>query len=210
MERGVFFDLDGTLTDSMAGISRSIRFALEALDEPVPGDEELRQYIGPPLLGSFAELVGDARAEQALALYRERFSRIGWAENRVYDGIPDVLANLRQAGWSLFVATSKPQVYAERIIGHFGLRRYFQAVYGAELDGRRADKTALLEHARAGSGVNGRSTMIGDRRHDIIGARNTGMHAIGVTWGYGSAAELTEAGAHWLAKQPADILSLMV
>ena len=138
------FDLDGTLTDPKAEITRCIQHALEKLGEPVPGGDALTWMIGPPLLGSFARVVGEARAAEALRLYRERFGPIGLFENEVYPGIPALLARLQSRGVRLFVATSKPRVFAERILDHFGLSPFFEAIYGAELDNRNADKRDLL------------------------------------------------------------------
>jgi phosphoglycolate phosphatase len=143
----IYFDLDGTLTDPKPGITRSIRYALQKLDHPaIPTEDELTWCIGPPLRASFVRLLGgEDSADRAVSLYRERFSDIGLYENGVYDGISEVLAILSQSGHRLFVATSKPHVFAERIIDHFGLRRHFEHVFGSELDGRRADKSHLLE-----------------------------------------------------------------
>ena len=177
---------------------------------PPPG--ELVWCIGPPLLQSFEEMLGDpAEAERALALYRERFGEVGLFENEVYPGIVDVLAECQARGLRLFVATSKPVVYAERISEHFGLSRFFEAVCGAELDGTRSDKTGLLAWVLAEHGLEPAGTvMIGDRRHDIIGARNNGMRAIGVTYVYGGRAGLAGAGADWIVDTPTEIAALML
>jgi phosphoglycolate phosphatase len=194
----VFFDLDGTLTDPMPGITRSIQYALGRLDREVPTANELVWCIGPPLLGSFEKMLDDrALAVEALRLYRERFAETGLYENRVYPGIEGILAELEASGRRLFVATSKPAVYAERIVEHFAIGRYFERVFGSELDGARTDKTELLTHALHESGtVAERATMVGDRSHDVVGARNNGMTAVGVLYGYGSEEELVTAGAH--------------
>jgi len=153
-------------------------------------------------------LVGEQHAPQALEYYRERFSDIGWRENTLYPGISQTLADLVDAGRTLYVATSKPHVYARRIIEYFEMEQYFSEVYGSELDGTRSDKTDLLRYAltetRSTSAV-----MIGDRKHDIIGALNNGMRAIGVTYGYGSREELQKAGAEETVSQPQDLLSLL-
>jgi len=209
--RAICFDLDGTLTDPKLGITNCIRHALERLDREAPPADDLTWCIGPPLLESFATLLGDRdEAEQALALYRERFSTVGLYENAVYPGIPDVLAACRQAGYRLVVATSKPTVYARRILDHFGLSRCFEAVCGSELDGTRSDKTELLRWVLAEHDIDAASaTMIGDRRHDIIGARNNGMHAIGVTYGYGSRDELTAAEADLIVDCPGELAAAL-
>src|SRR3954470_18121772 len=193
----IYFDLDGTLTDPKPGITRSIQYALQRLDYPtIPTEDELTWCIGPPLRTSFVRLLGDHSADHAVALYRERFSDIGLYENRVYDGIGEVLTALGSSGHQLFVATSKPHVYAERIIEHFSLRNHFERIFGSELDGTRVDKSDLLAYALQQTGVDrARSLMIGDRSHDMTGATNNGMQRIGVLYGYGSREELLEAGA---------------
>jgi phosphoglycolate phosphatase len=160
--------------------------------------------IGPPLRASLGKLLGgDELADRALALYRERFDDIGLYENKIYPGIADILAALTASRRRLFVATSKPHVYAERIVAHFGLADRFERVFGSELDGTRVDKTELLRYALRVTDVDpSRAAMIGDRSHDMIGARNNGMTAIGVLYGYGSQAELVEAGAHHICATP--------
>jgi phosphoglycolate phosphatase len=204
----IYFDLDGTLTDPKPGITRSIRYALQKLDHPViPTEDELTWCIGPPLRASFFRLFrGEDSADRAVSLYRERFSDIGLYENSVYDGISEVLATLSQSGHRLFVATSKPHVFAERIIDHFGLRRHFEHVFGSELDGRRADKSHLLEYALKTTAVDpSRALMIGDRSHDMVGAGNNGMKGIGVLYGYGNRDELIGAGALYVCATPGAI-----
>ena len=202
--RIVFLDLDGTLTDPKPGITRSIRHALHALGHAAPAEDALTWCIGPPLLQSFVGLLGDeATARRALALYRERFAKTGLYENRVYDGVPEMLTRLCDAGFGLNLATSKPHVYASRITAHFGLDHWLDGVFGSKLDGARADKTALLAHALEETGAApGQAVMLGDREHDIIGARNNGMAGIGALWGYGTQAELQTAGADRLATSP--------
>jgi phosphoglycolate phosphatase len=204
----IFFDLDGTLTDPKPGITRSIQYALQRLDQAVPSEDELTWCIGPPLRASFKQMLGaDDLADKAVSLYRERFADIGLFENEVYPGIEDILAVLTNSGRRLFVATSKPGVYAERIIDHFKLRGYFERVFGSELDGRRADKTDLLGYALQSAAVDpSQAIMIGDRSHDMIGARNNGMTAVGVLYGYGSEEELVGAGAHHLCATPQGLL----
>jgi phosphoglycolate phosphatase len=204
----IFFDLDGTLTDPKPGITRSIQYALARLDRAVPSEDELTWCIGPPLRASLQKLLGgDGLADQALALYRERFADIGLYENEIYPGMAAILAALAASRRRLFVATSKPHIYAERIIAHFGLADRFERVFGSELDGTRADKTELLRYALQVTDVDpSQAMMIGDRSHDMIGARNNGMTAIGVLYGYGSRAELIEAGAHRLCATPEKLI----
>jgi phosphoglycolate phosphatase len=200
----IFLDLDGTLTDPRIGITRSIQHALATLDCAVPAEEDLLWCIGPPLIHSFRTILGDdARAGRAVTLYRERFSDIGLYENTLYDGIHGLLTALKEAGPRLFVATSKPGVFASRIIEHFGLAGYFEHVYGAELDGTRGEKTELLHFALNQRNLAGdRTVMIGDRSFDMIGARNNAMTPIGVLYGYGSAQELQDAGAAHVCASP--------
>lgn len=205
MRRHLYFDLDGTLTDPFVGITRSILYALDAFDAPHPDHDRLRECIGPPLQVTFAELLGSEHAAKALQLYRERFADVGWRENVPYDGIHDTLAALAGAGYRMFVATTKPHVFARKIVEHFGLADYFAAVYGSELDGTRIDKTELLAWALPQHPDHDSATMIGDRKHDMIGAVNNRMDAIGVTWGYGSADELTTNGAARLIDAPTEL-----
>ena len=204
----IFFDLDGTLTDPKPGITGSIQYALRKLDLPVPSQDELTWCIGPPLRASFVTLLGgEARADLAVSYYRERFADVGLYENSVYPDIEHILAALKQSHGRLFVATSKPHVFAERIIDHFGLSFYFERVFGSELDGTRVNKGDLLAYALDRVGVNAqRALMLGDRSHDIVGAKNNGMGAIGVLYGYGSRQELIEAGASHICATPRAVL----
>lgn len=205
----VFLDLDGTLTDNREGILRSIRHALKTLDEPVPDEASLLSWIGPPLQVSFMNHLGDKeRADTAVELYRARYQEIGLFENAVYEGVPEMMQELRKAGCRLWLATSKPHVYANRIASYFGLSPHLDGVFGSELDGTRGDKTDLLLHARKTIGA-ADPTMLGDRRFDMIGACNTGTRAIGALWGYGSREELCAAGAEFLADRPSDVPSLL-
>ncbi len=205
----IYFDLDGTLTDPKIGITRSIQYALDKLGHhTIPTEDELTWCIGPPLRASFTKLLGsEDSSDLAVSLYRERFADIGIYENSIYADIADILTALARPGRRLFVATSKPGVFAERIIDHFGLRDHFERVFGSELDGTRSDKTHLLEYALKETSVDpSRAVMIGDRSHDIVGARNNGMSAIGVLYGYGSKEELTEAGALHVCARPRGLL----
>lgn len=202
----VFFDLDGTLTDPRAGIVRSLHYALERLGLEVPTDDDFTWCIGPPLLESLRRIVGDELAPQALELYRERFSDVGWSENEVYSGVVEALELLTQTDSRIYVATSKPQRFADRIIRHFKLDAYFLRVFGSELDGTRSDKRDLLKFALMEVEPVDTAVMVGDREHDIIGARANGMASIGVTYGYGSVRELTSAGAGLLVDAPAQLV----
>jgi phosphoglycolate phosphatase len=207
--RVVLFDLDGTLTDPRAGIVGCIRFALERLRVLCPSDDVLAGYIGPPLRGTFATLLdtSDAeRIEEALRWYRQRFAVTGLYENKVYEGVPAMLDTVGRVAGAAYVATSKPAVYAERIVSHLRLGQHFRKVYGAELDGRWDDKAELLAHLLATEGVEpSASVMVGDRAADIIAARANKVRSIGVLWGYGSEAELTDAGANMLCRTPSEL-----
>ena len=205
---GAFFDLDGTLTDPKPGITRCIQYALERLGFPVPSEDDLVWCIGPPLHASMKKLVGsDDLTHRAVKLYRERFRDVGLYENEAYAGIQETLASVAAGGRRLFVATSKPKIYADRIIEHFGLGRHFEQVFGSELDGTRTNKSDLLAYALAETKADAaRAVMIGDRSHDVVGARKNGMRAIGVLYGYGSLAELTDAGAHHLCGAHPDVV----
>ncbi|QUS42274.1 HAD family hydrolase [Tardiphaga alba] len=207
----IFFDLDGTLSDPKIGITGSIQYALGKLDIPVPTQDELTWCIGPPLRASFVSLLGgEEHADRGVELYRERFGTVGLFENTLYDGIPAVLETLHASGRPLFVATSKPHVFADRIIDHFGLRSYFTRVFGSELDGTRVDKSDLLRYALNETDTDpARAIMIGDRKHDVIGAANNGIAAIGALYGYGGRSELTEAGAKHLVAAPGEIPALI-
>jgi phosphoglycolate phosphatase len=202
--KALLFDLDGTLTDPREGITRCIAHALTRMGLEPPPLEALTFAIGPPLRGSFAQLLAcedRARIEQAVAHYRERFADVGLFENAIYPGIAEALRELQDA--QLFVATSKPQVYAERIVRHFGLEAHFLAIHGCELDGTREDKRDLLAHLMEVRGVRASdAVMIGDRGADMRAGRHHGMRALGVRWGYGSDDELRDAGAHALCDSP--------
>ena len=208
----LLFDLDGTLTDSFPGITNCIAHALVALGKTSPPRESLRWCIGPPLRNSFQQLLasdGEKLAEEALALYRDRYGAIGLFENEVYEDIPETLDALIEDGHTLYVATAKPAVHAERIIDHFGLRHRFKAVYGADLDGHRSDKAVLISHVLQSESIAPSDTvMIGDRKHDILGAKANGLRAFGVLWGYGSQEELMASGAHACIAHPRDLVTV--
>ena len=205
----VVLDLDGTLTDPRPGIVRCIRHALERLARPCPSEDALAACIGPPLRATFGALLATADPrliERAMGIYRERFAEVGLYENGVYEGIPAVLAELRAQGRRLFVATAKPRVFAERIVRHFALDRYFAGVYGPDLDGHLDEKSDLLAHLLASEKLEAAGVvMVGDRYTDVAAARTHGLRSIGALWGYGTRAELTEAGADALCATPAEL-----
>lgn len=206
MGRWVLLDLDGTLTDPKPGITQCIAHALQSLGHEVPPLDNLTWCIGPPLRSSFCELIGEDQADAALAIYRERFSTIGLYENSVYPGIPECLARLVASGLRLALATSKPRVYAEKILTHFNLDHWFTAVYGSELDGTRSAKEDLIRWILDQEMVKPEeAVMVGDRRHDVVGAGACGLRAVGVLYGYGSREELESAGARVLCREPGEI-----
>ena len=200
----LLFDLDGTLTDSNEGILKSLVYAIERIGYEVP--EDTNRFLGPPIRQSFTEFLGmDAgQVEEAVGIFRERYSTVGLFENRVYEGVPEMLERLKNSGKRLMVATSKPRVYAERILERFGLAPYFEVTGGAELDGTRDYKDEVIEYVLAKAGITDRSRvlMIGDRYNDVAGAHKTGLKCMGVLWGYGSQEELSQAGADFITETP--------
>lgn len=195
----LFFDLDGTLTDPGEGITNSVVYALDKFGITVTDRSSLYPFIGPPLVDSFMKFYGFSHedAERAVVCYREYFRDRGIFENRLYQGIPEVLKALKDAGKTLVIATSKPEPFAKRIVEHFGLSPYFTLVAGASFDETRSEKWDVIEYAMDSLKLTDRSeiVMIGDRKHDIIGAKKTGLESVGVLWGYGDREELTAAGA---------------
>jgi phosphoglycolate phosphatase len=208
----VLLDLDGTLTDSREGIVACMVHTLRTLGHAVPDVEVLLGYVGPPLRTAFRQLLrspSEAELEHAIRVYRERFVPVGMYENRVYPGVPEALQRLRERGARLFVATSKAQVYARRILDHFELSHHFEEIYGSELDGRLGDKGELIAHALAASRLHAAdSIMVGDRHHDAAGAIANRVMPVGALWGYGSREELYSAGAEVLLEAPADLGAL--
>ena len=213
MAVNILFDLDGTLTDPKPGITRCIQHALSALGYPAPLEDELLWCIGPPLRGSFSRLLDstdNGLLDEALRLYRERFAEVGLFENTLIPGIPQALDSVKNLDAKLFLATSKPSVYATRIIGHFGLDGYFDKLYGSELDGTLSDKAELIAHILAQESiVPATAVMVGDREHDVIGAVRCGIKSIGVTYGYGTEAELLAHGANAIVHTPDGIAGLL-
>ncbi|HVG29491.1 MAG TPA: HAD hydrolase-like protein [Pyrinomonadaceae bacterium] len=212
--RNALFDLDGTLTEPALGITNCYRFALESLGRPAPAQGDLLKFIGPPMRQSFAGILGADDAElieRAVALYRERFARVGLYENEVYAGVREMLEGLRAAGLRLFVATSKVTEYSVRVLEHFDLAGFFVSVHGATPDGSLDDKALLVARLLREEGLDpAESVMIGDREHDIIAARRNSLRAVGVAYGYGSRAELVEAGAEVICDSPAGVAALLL
>jgi len=212
--RYLLFDLDGTLTDPGPGLTRCFAHALSSLGKPVPAEKVLHSYIGPPLQLALAEMLGSGDdpvlLAQAVTCFRERFSTLGMYENDVYPGIPEALTTLQAAGFTLLIATSKPTVYATEILRHFELVAFFKAIYGSELSGERIAKGDVIAYLLEQEGIpSGEAVMIGDRKHDILGAQQNGIHAtVGVTYGYGGEEELTTAGADFLCSDPTELIHI--
>lgn len=210
----ILFDLDGTLTDPKLGITCCIQYALSELGYIPPEAEELHWCIGPPLKDSFSQLLKTSDitlVEKALSLYRSRFSTIGLFENSLYPLVIETLKAIKFAEYKTFVATSKPHIYARRIIEHFSLSLLFDGVYGSELDGTRSAKADLISHILLTENLSSSSVvMVGDRQHDIIGAKCNHIAAIGVTYGYGTEEELKTHGADFIVHSPENIPELII
>ncbi len=231
MKKYVLFDLDGTLTDPMVGITTCVQYALAAAGIEEPDLQKLTPFIGPPLKQSFMEFYGfsDEKAEQAVEKYRERFKDVGIFENEVYEGIPELLSSLKKEGMLLSVASSKPEVFVKRILTHFSIDSYFDAVVGSELDGRRTDKKEVVAEAlkrlyekeaetaektegtALSDAVKRKCTyMVGDRKFDIIGAKAEGVISVGVTYGYGSEEELLAEKPDFLAHSVDELKEILM
>ncbi|RMQ49101.1 HAD hydrolase [Pseudomonas cichorii] len=192
--QNILFDLDGTLTDPRLGITRSIQFALARLGIDEPDITRLEHFIGPPLLQAFMQFyaMDEARAWEAVNFYRERFKVTGLYENQVFEGVPELLEALAGQGKTLYIATSKPWVFAHEIARHFDFAKHFKVIYGSELDGTRTDKVELIAHLLEQEKLDPAQTlMIGDRKHDLIGGLRNGLDVAAVGYGFGSHEELT-------------------
>lgn len=205
--RIALLDLDGTLTDPRDGILRCLRAAFAAVDRPAPPERELLGWIGPPLAASFEAALGCPEAAgEALRAYRACFDESGWRANRPVAGIDTALTDLADGGFDCYVATSKPLVFARRIVSHFRLDRWISDVFGSEFDGTRADKAELIAHALGELDAPAASTvMVGDRHHDAAGAEACAVPCVGVLWGFGDRGELEAAGASAIAVHPGQL-----
>ncbi len=207
-----FFDLDGTLTDSVFGIAHSVQYALRKFGIEPPSERELKAFVGPPLTQSFSRFFGmdDDQSRTAVDYYREYYRAKGMLENEVYEGIPSLLEALNARGVICVLATCKPTVFAEQILSHFGLDRSFALISGPELDGTRGEKHEVIAHAIERLSISDPRSilMIGDRDNDVLGASHHGIDCAGVLWGFGSKEELQKAGAKYLVASPWDILQL--
>lgn len=205
----VLFDLDGTLTEPSEGINNSVAYALEKFGISVEDKTELNKFIGPPLLDSFEKFYGFSHDKAMLAIdyYREYFADRGIFENVVYDGIVEMLIKLENDGYRLAVATSKPEAFAKRILDKFELSQYFEFIGGSNMDSTRSKKVDVIAHTLQNCKITdlSKAIMVGDKEHDIIGAKAVGIDSIGVLYGYGTIKELKVAKANYIAKAPSDV-----
>ena len=209
----VLFDLDGTLTDPYLGVSSAVCYSLDKMGVERPPQATLKKFIGPPLVKSYAEYCGlnEIDTARAIELYREYYSVTGKFENRVYDGVPQMLAALKNRGLKLYVATSKPEPFACDIIKKFGLIEHLDGVFGASLDSSRIEKEQVVKYALDSVGADrARTVMIGDRMFDVHGAKVNGLKSVGVLYGYGDRAELVAAGADYIANTPEEVVTLLL
>lgn len=206
----IIFDLDGTLTDSGEGIIKCAALALKHFGLPVPSREEMRVFIGPPLRETFQKFgIPTEQVEEAVRIYRSRYVPIGMFENTPYPGIQAMLASLKSDGYSLYVATSKPEDMAVEILKKFKLASYFELICGATLDGKRDSKESVIGHLLKQLNIQQDAIMIGDTAYDVIGAAAHGIKTIGVSWGYGAVEEITKAGAFKIAHSPKELIALI-
>lgn len=214
MKQYILFDLDGTLTESAPGIINSLKYALKHLGITDYDKAILDKFIGPPLAVSFEKFFGfkGEKCNNAIKIYREYFSEKGLFENSVYAGVEDMLARLKSAGLKLAVATSKPEVFASRILDKFGLSGYFEVICGIPLDNEKMTKAQVINRAIAELNTTDKQTvlMVGDRDYDVAGAHQNGIECMGVTYGYGSRSELEAAGAEYIAVSTEEAAELML
>ncbi|MFR5876899.1 MAG: HAD family hydrolase [Eubacterium sp.] len=213
MYKYILFDLDGTLTDSQEGIINSIKYALKKFDIIETDFYKLKKFLGPPLIDSFKIYYdfSDEAANEAVSFYREYFNSKGIYENKIYNGIIDLLEKLCDYGCKLIVATSKPEPFTFKILDYFDLLKYFTFVAGSNMDNTRKDKEEIIKYVLKNCDINDLSetVMIGDRKHDIIGAGKAGIDSIGVLYGYGNVKELNEAGATHIAVNTDEIYNII-
>lgn len=210
----ILFDLDGTITDSGEGITKSVQYALKSFDIKVENLGDLNKFIGPPLKDSFKKYYNfdDEKAELGLKKYREYYSEKGIFENSLYDGIVDLLEKLKDNNKTIILATSKPEVYAKQILEYFKVDKYFRFAAGSDFEETRVKKGEVIKYALKEAKISDLSkvVMIGDREYDIIGAKENNIKSIGVLYGYGDVVELTQARAEYIAKTPKEILKIVL
>lgn len=210
MKRTVLFDLDGTLTDSGEGIINCARLALEHFGLPIPTSAEMRAFVGPPLHETFPRFgVPADKIDEAIRVYRSRYIPTGMFENTPYPGIKEVLEALKKNGYTLYVATSKPEEMSVTILERFGLAPYFDRIFGASTDTSRSTKDAIIAYLLEQSGAKEDMVMVGDTKYDVLGAKVHGIPTIGVSWGYGNVGEMEQAGAVGIANTMEQLLELI-
>lgn len=209
-KKAIFFDLDGTLTDSGEGIINSVVMTLERYGLPVPSAEVLREFVGPPLDQSFVKHgIPADQALEAVEVFRSRYNTVGVYENYPYPGIRELLEGLQKQGHRLFVATSKPETTAILVLKHFDLFRYFELVCGATADSSRVEKADVIAYLKTQTGIAEEILMVGDTAFDVIGAAEHGIKTIGVSWGYGKVSDMQKAGAVAIADSAEELLNLL-
>lgn len=210
MKKTVLFDLDGTLTDSGEGIIHCAILTLEHFGLPIPSQEELRTFVGPPLQDSFLRFgVPVDKTDEAIRVYRSHYVPTGMFENTPYPGVRELLETLKSEGYTLYVATSKPEAMSVTILEHFDLARYFDRICGASTDTSRSTKDAVIAYLLEQTGSANDMVMVGDTKYDILGAKIHGIPAIGVSWGYGNVQEMKYAGAVGIAGTMDDLLNIL-
>ena len=213
MKEHILFDLDGTLTDPGLGITNSVIYALKKFNIAPPKNEELYTFIGPPLMDSFQKYYGMSKDESITAVkyYREYYVPTGMFENEVYEGIDELLSDLKESGRKIYLATSKPEVYAKKILEHYNLAHYFTFIGGSTLDETRVNKDEVITYVldTINESDKDKFIMVGDRQHDINGAKKNGLQSIGVLFGYGDIEELTTAGATHIAGNVAELREIL-
>lgn len=210
MKKTILFDLDGTLTDSGEGIINCATLALRHFGLPIPAYADMRTFVGPPLRDSFIRFgVPADQADEAIRVYRSRYIPTGMFENTPYPGIRELLEKLRAEGYTLYVATSKPEEMSVIILEKFDLAKYFCRICGASIDSSRSTKDAVIAYLLESSGAKEDMVMVGDTKYDILGAKAHGIPAIGVGWGYGKVEEMEEAGAAGIAETMDELIGLI-
>ena len=210
MKKTILFDLDGTLTDSGEGIINCATLALRHFGLPIPSYADMRTFVGPPLRDSFIRFgVPADQADEAIRVYRSRYIPTGMFENTPYPGIRELLEKLRAEGYTLYVATSKPEEMSVTSLEKFALAKYFHRICGASIDSSRSTKDAVIAYLLESSGAKEDMVMVGDTKYDILGAKAHGIPAIGVGWGYGDTAEMKQAGAVDIADSMEQLLGLI-
>ena len=211
----LLFDLDGTLTDPKEGITKAVQYALKHYGIQVDDLDSLCPFIGPPLKDSFQKYYDfpEAQAKEAIQVYREYFSVKGWSQNKVFPGIPEMLGELKAAGKKLYLATSKPEVFAKQILEHFGITSYFEFIGGADLEETRVRKGDVIGYVLENCGLSNKKEkilMVGDREHDVLGAREQGIECVGVLFGYGDRAEMEACHAAYIAESINELRKMLL